>query len=57
MWKKIRNQLGKISEINNKYATPRIEMSLAVRISLFLLRVYLIFLVGLMVYKFISLIG
>jgi len=45
----------RIIEINQKYATPRIEMSPAVKISLLVLRFYLLFLVALLVYKFITL--
>ena len=42
-----------IVEINRRYGQPRIGMSRPVRLSLMALRVYLLFLVGLMVYKFI----
>ena len=48
------DKFGKIIEINEKYAHPKIEMSPTVKISLFLLRVYLIFLLLLLVYKFIT---
>ena len=44
--------LEKIRDINRKYATPRIAMSLPVRLALLALRVYLLLLVGLLVYKF-----
>ena len=47
---------AKIREINEKYATPNIEMSKWVRLSLLTLRFYLIFLVGLLLYKFITLV-
>ncbi len=47
---------AKIREINKKYATPNIEMSKWVKLSLLLLRFYLIFLVGLLSYKFITLV-
>jgi hypothetical protein len=47
----------KIGEINQRYSRPHIEMSAAVRMSLVALRFYLLFLVGLMVYKFITLLG
>jgi hypothetical protein len=50
----IAGQVEKIHEINRRYATPRIKMSTAVRASLLTLRVYLIVLVGLLVYKFIT---
>jgi hypothetical protein len=46
---------AKIREINKKYATPNIEMSKWVKFALLSLRFYLIFLVGLLVYKFITL--
>ncbi len=45
----------KIEEINHRYRQPRIEMSLRVRASLLFLRFFLLFLVCLMVYKFILL--
>ena len=48
------NNFSKIHEINRKYAKPNVEMSGWVRISLLLLRLYLIFLVGLLIYKFIT---
>ncbi len=45
----------RIQEINKKYAVRNVEMSKAVSISLLFLRVYLVFLVCLLVYKFITL--
>jgi hypothetical protein len=48
------NLLSKIAEINARYRTPRVDMSGAVRLSLMALRIYLLALVGLMVYKFVS---
>lgn len=47
----------RIREINQRYSKPHIEMSAGVRVSLMALRVYLLFLVGLMVYKFITLLS
>ncbi len=44
--------LEKVRDINRRYATPRIPMSPAVRISLLVLRIYLFVLVGLLIYKF-----
>jgi len=41
-----------IADINRRYQTPRIAASPAVRLSLMALRVYLLFLVALMVYRF-----
>lgn len=51
-----RSKFGKIIEINEKYAQPKIGMTKTVKISLLLLRVYLIFLLFLLIYKFITLI-
>lgn len=48
-----KSKFSKIIEINQKYAKPKIEQSPAVVISLFLLRLYLIFLILLFSYKFI----
>jgi hypothetical protein len=50
-----RNTTGAIRAINQKYATPHIKMTRMVRVSLGVLRFYLLLLVGIMVYKFITL--
>lgn len=50
------DKFSKIIEINEKYAQPKIGMSPTVKISLFLLRLYLIFLLFLFVFKFITVI-
>jgi hypothetical protein len=50
-----RNTAGAVRTINQKYATPHIKMTRMVRISLAVLRFYLLFLVGILVYKFITL--
>ncbi len=42
-----------VRDINAKYATPHIQMTRRVRFSLGLLRGYLLFLVAIMVYKFV----
>ncbi|HAM50281.1 MAG TPA: hypothetical protein DCP92_06150 [Nitrospiraceae bacterium] len=47
---------AKIREINKKYATPNVEMSKWVKLSLLSLRLYLIFLLALLLYKFIILV-
>jgi hypothetical protein len=49
------NLFAKIRAINARYREPRIEMSGAVRLSLMVLRVYLLALVALMIYKFVLL--
>jgi hypothetical protein len=46
-----------IADINRRYQTPRIAMSPAVRLSLAALRLYLLLLVGLMVYRFVVLVS
>jgi len=50
----VAGHLEKIREINRRYATPRIQMSPMVRLALLVLRLYLVILVGLLVYKFIT---
>ncbi len=50
---KWRNLFGKFSAISSRYREPRIAMSGAVRLSLMILRGYLLVLVALMVYKFV----
>ena len=51
-----RHNYSKIREINKKYDTPNVEMSKWVKLALLSLRFYLIFLVCLLVYKFITLV-
>jgi hypothetical protein len=53
----IRRQYSIITEINTKYATPRITMSRWVKLSLLFLRLYLIFLVILLGYRFLTLLS
>lgn len=55
MAKHLQRLFRKIGDINRRYREPRIEMSMGVKGSLLLLRIYLIFLVCLMVYKFVLL--
>ena len=43
----------KIHEINVKYEHPRIRQSRAVKIALLMLRIYLLVLVVLLIYKFV----
>ena len=51
----LKRLIRKIGEINQRYREPRIEMSRGVKAVLQFLRVYLRFLVCLIVYKFILL--
>ena len=55
MSRTLKRLLRKVAEINRRYREARIEMSTGVKISLLFLRMYLIFLICLMVYKFILL--
>jgi hypothetical protein len=48
-----RSLFAKIRAINARYHEPRIAVSGSVRLSLLVLRVYLLALVALMIYKFI----
>jgi hypothetical protein len=50
---RVRNLFAKFAAINSRYREPRIAMTRAVRFSLLVLRVYLLALVALMVYKFV----
>jgi hypothetical protein len=49
----LKNTRNAVRDINEKYATPHIQMTRRVRFSLGLLRGYLLFLVAIMVYKFV----
>ncbi|MGO9718415.1 MAG: hypothetical protein ACLPV8_07185 [Steroidobacteraceae bacterium] len=49
----LRNLFAKFAAINSRYREPRIQMSGVVRLSLLVLRVYLLALVALLVYKFV----
>lgn len=51
----ISHNYAKVREINKRYAVPNVEMSGWVKLSLLFLRFYLLFLVCLLVYKFITL--
>lgn len=50
----ISDGVEKVRAINRRYAKPRLTMTPAVRISLLVLRVYLLLLVGLLGFKFFS---
>jgi hypothetical protein len=46
-----------IRETNRKYRTPRIKMTPMVRLSLLLLRAYLIGMILLLIYKFVTVVA
>jgi len=52
----IKGLVNQIREINQKYSKPRIKMSRPVKIALLSLRLYLIFLIIMLLYRFITLI-
>ena len=52
----LKGRFNKIREINQKYAHPRVKMTKGVAVALFLLRLYLILLVGILVIKFITMV-
>jgi hypothetical protein len=49
-----RNTVNEVRAINQRYATPEVETTLFTKVCLVGLRVYLITMVGIMLYKFIS---
>ena len=53
----VKNTVNTVKSINRKYATPQIKMTRLVKFSLLSLRLYLIFLVGILVYKFVRMLG
>ncbi len=53
----LKGRFSRIREINRKYDQPRVKMTRGVRVALFMLRLYLILLVGILVVKFISLVN
>lgn len=52
----VREWRKKVNEINQKYSKPRLQMTPLVRVSLLALRIYLIMLVIILVYKFYTLV-
>ncbi len=48
----LKRAAAKVGEINRRYAHPRIKLSRTARVSLLVLRVYLLVLVVLLVYRF-----
>jgi hypothetical protein len=48
----LKGWIAKIREINSKYSQPRVKMTPLVKASLLILRLYLIMLVIILVYKF-----
>jgi hypothetical protein len=51
------NALGKIREINRTYAVPRIRLTTGTKVVLIALRIYLLTLVGLLLYSLITRLG
>ena len=53
----IGGNLDKVRAINRRYAHPRLALSPAVRVCLLILRLYLLFLVGLLAYRFVAIVA
>ena len=49
----LKTRFGKIIEINKKYSHPRLVVNKSTAFALLMLRIYLLFLVGLLIFKFI----
>ena len=49
-----KNLIMQVREINRKYSKPKIKMTPMVKFSLLSLRLYLIVLIGIMLFKFIT---
>jgi hypothetical protein len=50
------HQIDSIRDINRKYKTPRLKMTRGVKLSLLGIRIYLIILLSILLYRFITLI-
>ncbi len=53
----LRSRFYTIRQINEKYSKPRLKPTRLIRISLYALRIYLLALVGILIYKFITLVA
>jgi hypothetical protein len=53
----VADQIEQVRAVNRRYAKPRLTMSPAVRWSLLGLRLYLLVLVGLLAYKFVTVVA
>jgi hypothetical protein len=49
----LKARFSKIIEINKKYSNPRLVVNKSTAFALLMLRIYLLFLVGLLIFKFI----
>ena len=47
----------RIGEINRRYRAPQVKMTPGVKIALFLLRIYLLLLVGILFFKFFTVVA
>jgi hypothetical protein len=52
----IGGNLDKVRAINRRYAHPRLTITPMVRVCLLILRLYLLLLVGLLAYKFVTMV-
>lgn len=56
IWNSVREFFNAIRAINEKYSQPRIQMSRMVSFSLLLLRIYLLGMLLLLAYKFVTIV-
>jgi hypothetical protein len=56
IWAMFSDGVEKVRAINRRYAKPRLAMSPAANVALLCLRIYLLLLVGLLGYKFLTII-
>ena len=52
----LRSRFYTITQINRKYATPRIKTTRTVKVSLLILRIYLLIMMGILLYKFVTMV-
>jgi hypothetical protein len=52
----LENTVSTAKSINQKYSEPQLKMTRLVKFSLLLLRIYLLFLVGILVFKFVTMV-
>ncbi len=48
---------AKFREVNRKFSRPHVKMTPAVRVALLMLRIYLLLLVGILFFKFITVVA
>lgn len=52
----LQRRFSTVAAINRRYATPRVKTTRMVKVALFMLRLYLLILVAILFYKFLTLV-